>query len=404
MAEADQPAVPPATGALQRDDTPWLVPAIILLIGAIILVGVVWADWLAAPLRWLINAALLTAFSVLVGYRINRRPAGVLIDTRFKISLSRLQIALWTVLVLSAYLTISLSRSLPGTLYDLDEVSPDVLQALRKFSPDKQVCFSDEDPLDPNLCQPDPLNIGIPEELLIAMGISTASFAGAAIVKSTKRDKQVDLSAVKEVRDKQGQLDQARAVLEETSSAYQKATEELTRKSLAVERAKEALAAAESAEEREGPQTDLQVAEAAHSQAARSFIQAQSRREQAQQAYERLSKELEQVKQAAQQEQEGLLHRNNDPSQASWEDLFRGEEIGNYKLVDMAKVQMFFFTVALIFGYSSAMYGLLENTIALYNPLGIALPVFTAGMNGLLAISHAGYLTVKTVDHTPVEK
>jgi hypothetical protein len=61
---------------------------------------------------------------------------------------------------------------------------------------------------------------------------------------------------------------------------------------------------------------------------------------------------------------------------------------------------MFFFTIVLIMGYAAAVYMLLLNGTALQNPFGVSLPPFSESMNGLLAISHAGYLTIKTVDRT----
>ena len=81
-------------------------------------------------------------------------------------------------------------------------------------------------------------------------------------------------------------------------------------------------------------------------------------------------------------------------------DLFQGDEIGDYYLVDLSKVQMFFFTVAIVVSYAAALAGILNDQAALMNPLGVDFPSFSSSLNALLAISHAGYLTVKSVDHT----
>lgn len=404
MGENVQPAGP----VKRSPGVPWLVLAILAFAVLAVLVGAVWTPFLDASLRWLIIAGLMLLFLMFVGQRINHRLDGVLIDTRFKISLSRLQIALWTILVLSAFLTIALPRSMPGGLYDLEFLDEATRQKLIKLSPEQAACFQDEDeretPIDPDLCSADPLHITIPIELIIAMGISAASFAGSALVKSVKRGKKVEFSSIKEIRDTQSQVEQAHAALAQATKAYNEALEEMARRAQKVLTIQNQLAEVQDEAERQELEAVLGTAETARDEATRAFARAQREKESAESKYKGFVEDLEIAKTTAEQELEGLLHRNTDPSQARWEDLFRGEEIGNYKLVDMSKVQMFFFTVVLVFSYASAMHGLIQLEAAMKNPLGVDFPLFTAGMNNLLAISHAGYLTVKTVDHTPVEK
>jgi len=55
---------------------------------------------------WLVTAARLIAFVVLLGQLINQRPLGILIGERNLMSLSRFQMVLWTIIVLSAYIVI----------------------------------------------------------------------------------------------------------------------------------------------------------------------------------------------------------------------------------------------------------------------------------------------------------
>ena len=95
---------------------------------------------------------------------------------------------------------------------------------------------------------------------------------------------------------------------------------------------------------------------------------------------------------------QGLLHKNADPSEARWVDLFRGEEISNFKLVDMSKVQMLFFTVVIIAAYAAAISGVLRDLNALRTSAFIAFPGFSESLNFLLGISHGTYLSVKTID------
>jgi hypothetical protein len=100
---------------------------------------------------WLIIMMLMMVFAGVVGHGITKRWFGVLIDTRNKVSLSRLQMTLWTVLILSAFMT--------AVVANID------------------------------LGQPQPLIIVIPVELWLLMGISTASMIGSPIILNVKRNR-----------------------------------------------------------------------------------------------------------------------------------------------------------------------------------------------------------------------
>lgn len=97
-----------------------------------------------------------------------------------------------------------------------------------------------------------------------------------------------------------------------------------------------------------------------------------------------------------QQNAQGTLYSNNDAADARFSDIFEGDEVGNTAYVDMSKVQMFLITVLLMGAYCSDLWTLLSK------PLGelTELPVPNADMLKLFALSHAGYLTFKTVSHT----
>ena len=73
---------------------------------------------------------------------------GVLADERNKISLSRLQMILWTVVILAGFITLAL-----GNL---------------------------------SYCAEKALDIGLPQELWMLLGISTASLVGSPLIRSTK--------------------------------------------------------------------------------------------------------------------------------------------------------------------------------------------------------------------------
>ena len=86
-----------------------LAVVIIVLVAALMLVGLVIAPfWL-----WLLIAGVMVILLIALGLQVKQHVLGVLIDSRNRISLSRFQTTLWTILVLSAFLAIALPRCLP---------------------------------------------------------------------------------------------------------------------------------------------------------------------------------------------------------------------------------------------------------------------------------------------------
>jgi|ERR1044071_553238 hypothetical protein len=111
-----------------------------------------------ATTSWLINMGLLLAFTIIAGDIVTGSLRGVLIDSRNKISLSRLQMLLWTVLILSGFLTAVLVNIHRG--------------------------------------QPDPLAIELPEQLWALLGISTTSLVGSPLIKNNKKSEQTNTDAL----------------------------------------------------------------------------------------------------------------------------------------------------------------------------------------------------------------
>lgn len=117
----------------------------------------------ATMFGWLAIAALMTLVGVVAGHGITGLGRGVLIDDRHRLSLSRLQMLLWTVLVLSGYLAAALANLGRGAAA--------------------------------------PLDVAVPSELWIAMGISTASLVAspaALAYKQRKRPGQVESMPLQE--------------------------------------------------------------------------------------------------------------------------------------------------------------------------------------------------------------
>lgn len=103
---------------------------------------------------WLSILMVLSVFALVVGHEATGVWLGVLIDSRNKVSLSRLQMLVWTVVILSAYLTAVLVN------LDLEHTTP--------------------------------LAVSIPPELWLLMGITTTSLVGSPLLLNVKKQQQVD--------------------------------------------------------------------------------------------------------------------------------------------------------------------------------------------------------------------
>lgn len=126
---------------------------IILLI---LIIAIIAAGFKASPgLNWLITAAAMLMFCVVLGLHSKGNPLGILINERNLMSLSRFQMLLWTIIILSAYFTMAMMRI------------TDVGVA-------------------------DPLAIGIDWHLWALMGISTTSLVGTPMIHSIKKKKEPD--------------------------------------------------------------------------------------------------------------------------------------------------------------------------------------------------------------------
>lgn len=127
-----------------------------LLIGILALIA--WFGLTADPTDrvrvWLITMVLMAAFGVIVGYGVTGYWRGILIDGRNKMSLSRLQILIWTLVILSALFTAILTNA--------------------------------------SLGWESPLDIVVPQQLWVLMGISTAAAVGTPLVLSNKASVKAD--------------------------------------------------------------------------------------------------------------------------------------------------------------------------------------------------------------------
>jgi hypothetical protein len=93
----------------------------------------------------------------------------------------------------------------------------------------------------------------------------------------------------------------------------------------------------------------------------------------------------------------GLLVANKDVSMARISDIFTGEEVGNAAHLDLARLQMFFFTLVTLFTYAVMLGRMFMNYAG--GMIGELQPL-DESMVALIAISNGGYLTSKAVPHS----
>ncbi|MFP2927798.1 hypothetical protein ACLESO_21890 [Pyxidicoccus sp. 3LG] len=241
---------------------------LVVLTGALPLL-VFMAAWFVEPgWSYVATAAVLAGFMLVLGQAISGTPFGVLINERNLMSLSRFQAAVWTVVVVAGYLTMVVARIKAGKANAVD--------------------------------------VGIPQELWWAMGISATSLLGTPLILGGKRLRQPDAKVM-----------------------------ELTAAQLPDENAKN--------------------------------IDAQ---------------------------RQGILYANPNIQDARISDIFQGDEVGNTAHVDLAKVQMFYFTAIAAVSYFA------DVSMAVMRGATDGLPALSEGFVALLAISHGGYLVSKSTDHS----
>ncbi|QSQ23696.1 hypothetical protein JY651_01545 [Pyxidicoccus parkwayensis] len=240
---------------------------LLLLTGALPLV-VLATSWFVTPgWSYVATTGALALFLLVLGQSISGTPFGVLINERNLMSLSRVQAAIWTVVVMGGYLTMAISRVKAGTT--------------------------------------DAVDVGIPQELWLAMGISTTSLLGTPLILGAKRSRKPD-----------------EKMMQNTSTL--------------------------------------------------------------------LNERMDEMNQTSQ----GTLYANKSLQEARVSDIFQGDEVGNTAHVDLAKVQMFYFTLIAAVSYFMDVAG-----AVMAGKTG-GLPPLSQGFVALLAISHGGYLLGKANDHS----
>jgi hypothetical protein len=232
---------------------------------AIVLVALLGAP---SVISWLLYAILMGTFTAIVADGITNRKVGILIDERNRMSLSRLQMALWSVLTISAFLAAAIGNTRANV--------------------------------------PEPLNIAIPEAVWLLMGISTTSLVGTPLIFSAKRATPL----TPHPPSTPGATPSA--PLPGPSPAGPTAPVG----------APPPIAA--TPQPRPLPITIASVLRAQGEEPTRMSV-------------------------------DGSLVVKHSADDASWADLFKGDELGDIVTLDLAKIQMFFFTVVLVLSYAIAL-------------------------------------------------
>ena len=128
-------------------------------------IGLVWA--------WLINLGLMFVIMGVIGLTLGRGFWAIFVDNRNMVSLSRFQVVLWTLIILSAFWTSALGRVADSTInpqkYDCSD-------------PASQPC-------------PAPANLQLPAEIWALMGISMTSSVASTLIKENKSQESAPLES-----------------------------------------------------------------------------------------------------------------------------------------------------------------------------------------------------------------
>jgi hypothetical protein len=223
-----------------------IVLFVVVIILTIAVVVVAFSQAIRPIVIWVILLALLTALLLVISHAYTHRWLGFLIDERNKYSLSRLQMALWTMIILSAFLAAVLSNlHLVQIVTVTGAVNPpqvvfapvgtlviDVLAQVGIYDPEAETISQEVDvsqldlsatvhdgqviyvPLQGEVIpqtevqsdEPDPdeittpISVQIPSEVWVLLGISTTSLVVAPLIKSQSQERIVKNQSATEAK------------------------------------------------------------------------------------------------------------------------------------------------------------------------------------------------------------
>lgn len=420
---------------------------VVVAIALVLIIGVL--PLLAPQWKW---AAIMLVFAALIVFTgivrsipedptspcPNGRWDGAFIDARNKISLSRFQLVLWTVIVFSAWGTVALHRVRPASPSvawgedtarwalmcrfekdGMNKLEPEECTALLAGDPvgaepdtagvDALITLLTGGPADEVSGDYEALNVTIPTDIWLLLGISTASLVGAGLIKVNKTGAPEESRAVRAM-DEQIRAAQKRLADLQGVAGQKGAQATATSRQLAAWQAELAGVQDTLAQLPAGaPQpADLVAKEneltnkiaAAEVLYQKQQAEALAAAREQQPAIDAAQAEVARLEAERDQERVGSLHVNNTICQARWADLFSAESVGDQRLTDLGKVQMFLITLVLLFAYAALIWAQLSAPgadLALRLLPSVSLPAVSQSMVALFGISHAGYLAAKQV-------
>jgi hypothetical protein len=324
------PPKPPPEGPPQAEAARLWIFAVLLLVT--IPVGIFLPRFWGLLPAWLIILVCLLGMFGVIGLSRGMGFLGILVDAgRNMMSLSRLQIVLWTCVILSAFLAVALGRI--GD-YAYNQAGYECTAP----PPAKE----GEAPAEPECAEP--LGIQLPAVLWGLMGISMTSAVASPLLKANKTQRTAEQDRIQKEKEKQS----AQAIRNAQARGLDPVPE---------------------------PTTVTYGAVLAQRKAANEPS----------------------VENA--QDSVGVMVRKTSWREASFADVFTGEEVSTFGYVDMAKVQNFFFTVIAVIAYAVMLGGFMAaagKQVAGF----FVFPDLTESLLAILGISHAGYLVDKPFTHS----
>lgn len=392
----------------------------VYIVGAVVLTLIIGLlGNIALPIRWLLIMVVFVGLLALIGRdvtgedrevevrrgrtewrRVPGRADGVLIDLRRKVSLSRLQLILWTVIVLSAYATLALHRTIPVLQGQLAGSGSDVVRSVATVLAGERAVddaqmerargvleqltgqdMSEEPSPGDTPRNYSPLDINFPPQLLVLLGLSVASLAGANAIKTNRaasEDGRITDIVEGRIERAEQRADQAQTQLEGLESMRDNTLESMN-------------AGLESLD------ADPAAAEKARREAEAQLAQLEARMRAAEQAAAAAEARVAKM-QAVQEEAVGELQANPSIAEARWSDMVRGDTIANFEFADLGKIQMLLFTVVLVFAYAALIWSIMSMPGAsriLQLAPSITFPPFSDSLVVTMGLSQAGYLSTK---------
>jgi hypothetical protein len=310
----------------------YMLAAIGVVIAIVVVIFAAFRTFIPPLFTWIILLGLFSLLAVLVSRAYTGRWLGLIIDDRNKYSLSRLQMVLWTVIVLSAFLAAVLANVLLQVMVYVDgAVAP---PRILYFPVGSRVvdALTQIGIVDPQFTEGQGY-LSSPDVDLSQLNLSASLHDGEHIYIPRAGE---TLSQMIPTSDNQTQ---GQTTLEPTTP-------------LSVEIPSEVW---------------LLLGISTTSLVASPLIKSQKA---------------------------NVIQTNEVRSEAKLSDLFTGEEESNYLKLDLAKLQMLFFTIIVIGAYGVAVASLFNRSL---QSAITSLPALDGGVVAMLGVSHAGYLTNKAI-------